>query len=98
MGVVPERFRSRGKKRAFCFVFSKFPPTIQLDKRTLQRESGARINPSEPIQARVMKTTFPKMRFKTPRFIKDSSAEDMGVVAAGVGLGTLGLSSFALIL
>jgi len=96
LGIRPEEFRKPGQ--TYCFVFSKFSPTIFQDKLSMQRESGARLDPTEPIQARVLKSAAPKFQWKTPRVVKNASAEDVGVVAAGVGLGTLGLSSMIMIL
>lgn len=95
-GIIPSKFRRSGQ--TFCYVLSKFPPTITQDKVILQKESGARPNPNEPIQKRVLKTVFSKHHWRTPRFVKQASAEDVGVVAAAVGLSTLGISSLAMVL
>ena len=95
-GIIPEKFRKQGQ--SFCYVLSKFPPTILQDKVSMQRTSGVPVNPNEPIQKRVLRTTFRKHHWRTPQFVKKASAEDVGVVAAGVGLGTLSLSSMAMLL
>jgi hypothetical protein len=95
-GVIPEPYREPGE--TLCYVLSEYPPTIQEDKISIQKASRSSINSAEPMQKVVLKRVFPRYRWKTPRFLKNASAQDVGVVTAGIGMGTVGLSTLALIL
>jgi len=100
-GIIPEQFRGK-KKQVYLYVRSIFPPMVALDMATIQRSLGIRANSKAPLHETVMKSVYTKKRrLKMPGMpgvIKRASAEDVGVVAAGVGVGTLGLSSMLMVL
>lgn len=93
-GIIPEKERKDGQ--SYCYVLSEYPPSIQEDKVVLQKASNAPIDLSEPIQRRVIKRVFPK--FRIPKAIKEASNMDMAIVGTSIGIGTIGLSSLALLL
>lgn len=94
-GVLHPDFRS---VNSFCYVLSRFPPTVRFDILDTQRYNKTQsVNKNRSLQDTVTRSIL-KKKWKPPRILKKSTPEDLGILATMIIAGSTMFSSSLLIL